>query len=102
MGRSTKVGKLPAAALVAAAICLFVSPGIAATPAAAAAHRSQATTRAFQNTNPCPSTGKTTGACPGFIKDHVIPLCKGGPDAPANLQWQTTAAAKEKDKIECR
>ena len=74
----------------------------AATHATTAVHRSQATTRAFQQSNPCPSTGKTTGACPGFIRDHVIPLCKGGPDTPANLQWQTTEAARAKDRLECR
>ena len=74
----------------------------AATTKAETVHRSQATPRAFQQSNPCPSTGKTTGACPGFIKDHVIPLCKGGPDTAANLQWQTTAAAKEKDRVECK
>jgi hypothetical protein len=28
------------------------------------------------------------------------PLKRGGADAPGNMQWQTTAAAKAKDKIE--
>jgi hypothetical protein len=51
----------------------------------------------FQRQHPCPSTGRTTGACPGFVKDHVIPLACGGPDSVANLQWQTIAAAKAKD-----
>jgi hypothetical protein len=27
-------------------------------------------------------------------------LNRGGADAPGNMQWQTTAAAKAKDKIE--
>jgi hypothetical protein len=40
------------------------------------------------------------GACPGYIKDHVVPRACGGPDAVANLQWQTKAAAKAKDKWE--
>jgi hypothetical protein len=32
--------------------------------------------------------------------DHVRPLKRGGADAPNNMQWQTTQAAKEKDKTE--
>jgi hypothetical protein len=51
-----------------------------------------------------PSTGKTRGRCPGYIVDHVRPLECGGADAPSNMQWQTVAAAKAKDKTEgsCR
>ena len=37
---------------------------------------------------------------PGHVVDHVIPLACGGADAPSNMQWQTTAAAKAKDKWE--
>jgi hypothetical protein len=64
--------------------------------------RSREVTREFQREHPCPSTGKRTGACPGYIKDHVVALCKGGPDAASNLQWQTVADAKAKDKWECK
>lgn len=39
---------------------------------------------------------------PGWIIDHIVPLCKGGADAPANMQWQTKADAKAKDKVECK
>jgi hypothetical protein len=56
----------------------------------------------FQRRHPCPSTGQTTGACPGYVRDHVVPLCKGGADSADNMQWQSTAAAKAKDKTECR
>ena len=56
----------------------------------------------FQRLYPCPSTGKTTGACPGWVRDHVIPLCKGGPDTVQNLQWQTVDDAKAKDRWECK
>jgi hypothetical protein len=49
---------------------------------------------------PCPSTGKTTGACPGYVIDHLVPLKRDGADAASNMQWQTTAAAKAKDKVE--
>ena len=62
--------------------------------------RSRAATRDFQKTHPCPSTGRTSGACPGYVIDHVVALKHGGADAPGNMQWQTIAAAKAKDKIE--
>ena len=44
----------------------------------------------------------TSGACLGYRKDHVVPLACGGPDAPANMQWQTKADAKAKDKWETK
>lgn len=56
--------------------------------------------REFQHLHPCPSTGRTTGACPGYIKDHIVPLCAGGADAVDNLQWQTEADAAAKDRRE--
>lgn len=54
----------------------------------------------FKKYNPCPSTGKSRGACPGYVIDHVTPLKRGGADRPSNMQWQTIQAAKEKDKTE--
>lgn len=54
----------------------------------------------FQKSHPCPSTGKTSGACPGYVIDHVQPLKRGGADSPSNMQWQTTQAAREKDRTE--
>ena len=54
----------------------------------------------FKRANPCPSTGRSSGGCPGYVIDHVVPLKRGGPDKPSNMQWQTKAAAKEKDKWE--
>jgi hypothetical protein len=62
--------------------------------------RSAAAKDAFKRQHPCPSTGRGTGACPGYGIDHVRPLAVGGADAPSNMQWQTKAAAKEKDKWE--
>jgi len=62
--------------------------------------RSKAARSAFMGEQPCPSTGKTTGRCPGYMVDHVIALECGGADASFNMQWQTTAAAKVKDKVE--
>jgi hypothetical protein len=62
--------------------------------------RSRAAKREFKKTHPCPSTARKSGACPGYVIDHVIALKRGGADQPGNMQWQTTQAAKEKDKWE--
>jgi hypothetical protein len=37
---------------------------------------------------------------PGYVVDHIKPLACGGADAPANMQWQTIAEGKAKDKTE--
>ena len=55
---------------------------------------------AFRRTHPCPSTGKTYGACPGWVVDHVHALKHGGADDVSNMQWLTRAAAKAKDRWE--
>lgn len=62
--------------------------------------RSERAKHDFQKSHPCPSTGKTSGGCPGYVVDHVKPLKRGGQDAPSNMQWQTTQAAKDKDRTE--
>lgn len=54
----------------------------------------------FKKSHPCPSTGKTSGACPGYTIDHIKPLKRGGADDPSNMQWQSKAEAKAKDKWE--
>lgn len=54
----------------------------------------------FKRLHPCPTTGKSSGACKGYVIDHVIALKRGGADSPENMQWQTTAEAKAKDKWE--
>jgi len=56
--------------------------------------------RLFRKANPCPATGSTTGACPGYVVDHTYPLCAGGLDIPANMIWQDTKASYIKDRIE--
>jgi len=64
--------------------------------------RSPTARNEFQRTHPCPITQWSTGVCPGYIVDHVIPLDCGGRDDPSNMQWQTVPDAREKDKIERR
>jgi hypothetical protein len=59
----------------------------------------------FRLANPCPATGQTYGECPGYVIDRIIPAVCGGPEEPANMQWQTLAEARAKDrweKIGCR
>ncbi len=80
--------------LAALACCLALAPALAT----AGEPRSLEVKHELQRQHPCPSTGRTTGPCPGYIKDHVVPLACGGPDDPANLQWLTTAEAKAKAK----
>jgi hypothetical protein len=43
--------------------------------------------------------GETVG-CPGYVVDHKQALKRGGADRPDNMQWQTTAEAKAKDRME--
>jgi 5-methylcytosine-specific restriction endonuclease McrA len=62
--------------------------------------RSSKAKAAFMRSHPCPSTGKTHGACPGYVVDHITPLKRGGADRPSNMQWQTVREAKAKDKWE--
>lgn len=84
--------------IIAAGIAALIIAG----PAVAKEHRSQAVLHAFQATHPCPSTGRTRGACAGWVKDHIVPLACGGRDAVGNLQWQTVANAKAKDRWELK
>lgn len=79
--------------LVAAAAFMAVLVGTAEA-------RSKAQARHFRVDHPCPASGRVKGPCPNFVIDHVVPLCAGGLDAPINMQWQTTIAAKEKDRLE--
>src|SRR4051794_38262850 len=51
--------------------------------------RDPAAKSAFRRQHPCPSTGGTSGGCPGYVVDHRQALKRGGTDAPDNMQWQT-------------
>lgn len=50
-------------------------------------YRSSSVLAAYRRLHPCPVTGRSTGPCPGWAINHVIPLEKGGCDAVINLQW---------------
>lgn len=63
-------------------------------------HRDPKQRALFIKSHPCPANGHTHGRCPGYIVDHVKPLCAGGPDRPSNMQWQTIKEAKIKDRDE--
>lgn len=69
--------------------------------------RSSRVLAAFRSLYPCPSTGSTLGACPGWAIDHVLPLACGGADAVFNLQWlpheiKRAAGEFSKDSFERR
>lgn len=49
--------------------------------------RSRALLKTFQALYPCPANGRSSGACPGWYKDHIVPLVCGGCDSVENLQW---------------
>jgi hypothetical protein len=82
--------------LVAVVVAISLAGGCWAAPRAKSARAE------FQRAHPCPANGARRGACPGFVVDHVVPLCAGGADAPGNMQWQTVADAKVKDREEAR
>ena len=67
-----------------------------------AAPRSSAAKLAFTRHHACPATGMFTRSCAGYVVDHVKPLCAGGADAPANMQWEEYRASLVKDAQERR
>jgi hypothetical protein len=69
-------------------------------PADARIHRSAGARHHFKQLHPCPATGRASGKCPGYVIDHVKALACGGADDPSNMQWQTVAEARAKDKWE--
>jgi hypothetical protein len=88
---------LRAIALLSALALLTAAPG-----AIAKSERDPHQRAAFVKKHPCPANGKTRGACPGYVVDHIQPLCAGGADDPSNMQWQTREEAKIKDREERR
>lgn len=59
-----------------------------------AIYRNRATVRAFHRLTGFP------GGRRGWVVDHVIALKRGGCDVVGNMQFQTVADAKEKDRWE--
>jgi hypothetical protein len=70
--------------------------------AAGAADRSRMLRAEFMRLNPCPATGATRGACPGWQVDHREALICGGRDELQNLQWLPVAAHREKTRVEVK
>ena len=78
----------------------FIALCSVATAAYARQERSQAAKDDFKYSHPCPANGNNYGPCPGFVIDHITPLVCNGADAPGNMQWQSVAEGKAKDKWE--
>jgi hypothetical protein len=87
-------------------LCAAAAALAAAQPCAAAQlDRSFKAEVLFRLAHPCPATGQTYGECTGYVIDRIVPAVCGGAEEPANMQWQTLAEAKAKDrweKIGCR
>jgi hypothetical protein len=82
------------------AATVFASLLLLTQTAEAKIHRSSHARSEFKHMQPCPANGRTSGACPGYVIDHIKPLACGGPDEPGNMQWQTKENAKAKDRWE--
>jgi hypothetical protein len=88
--------------IVSLALVFCLAVPVSAWSACTKVKRSAAVLRHFQQMHPCPSTGLTSGACPGYVKDHIVPLCLLGKkgDTVNNLQWQSLEESHVKDRIE--
>lgn len=62
--------------------------------------RHASTVREFRKTHACPATGLIQTSCKGYVVDHIVPLCAGGPDTVDNMMYQTTADSYRKDVLE--
>src|SRR5882762_8208262 len=87
-------------ALLRSFVLLPLLLALLAPPLCAKSDRDPAQRALFMKEHPCPANGKTRGRCPGYVVDHIKPLCAGGADHWSNMQWQTVAEAKIKDREE--
>lgn len=66
--------------------------------------RSRSALHEFAKVTPCPApdakTKRQITHCPGYVIDHIVPLACHGLDEPVNMQWQSIADGKAKDKWE--
>ena len=71
---------------------------VAARASSGKIHRSAAAKKEFMKQTGYPNGRKV------YVVDHIVPLECGGADAPSNMQWQTAAEGKIKDRREgnCR
>ena len=85
---------------LACVLLALLLPGLSAA-ACPKVPRSAALIRAFKRTHVCPSTKRIDPHCRDIV-DHVVPLCLIGKEGDAlwNLQYQSIADAKAKDRIE--
>lgn len=74
---------------------------------AMAVDRSTTERYAFDRMTPCPVAWTKPHVCPGHVRDHTIALrCARSPeerkwlDSRYNMQWQSIAEGKAKDKWE--
>lgn len=81
---------------------IFIAVLTLSTGSEARIQRDKKALREFVKQHACPSTGRHRLPCPGWVIDHVDPLCAGGSDRPENMQWQTVQDAKLKDREERR
>ncbi len=80
-------------------ICLSAYMLLVPLDASARIHQSAAARAQFERIEPCPSTGLNHGLCPGYVIDHVGSLCNDGANATSNMQRQTVADGKSKDRL---
>ena len=78
---------------LALAFCLPAHPRI---------ERSAAEVAAFKRENPCPSTGRRRGSCPGWHVDHITALCMGGEDQRGNMHWLSEDDHRFKTAVDIR